>query len=225
VHLFLIEPFWPSSFALFAWLISHQPTVLFSHNKPATSNQPTVLFSQNKSAPVISHQPNEHADWLICRPTCHACILFFSFNPKSQQQLRKKKDGITSHAAAASRGLAPSYISHKCGNTVVYLMSWLMIQIHCKEAGWLGSLCLDWWSKFIVKRQVNLGCTLFGQVAIGVVGGSKPPAVRYGSFLKTLRFSHLGALQLTIGCRLKFAAIICRSNCGWASGGHGPCLD
>jgi hypothetical protein len=41
--------------ALFAWLISHQPTVLFS----ATSNQPAVLFSQNKPAPAISHQPTE----------------------------------------------------------------------------------------------------------------------------------------------------------------------
>jgi hypothetical protein len=29
--------------ALFAWLISHQPAVLFSHN-----NQTAVLFSQNK---------------------------------------------------------------------------------------------------------------------------------------------------------------------------------
>jgi hypothetical protein len=47
--------------ALFAWLISCQPAVLFSHNKPATNNQPAVLFSQNKSAPVISHQPNEQA--------------------------------------------------------------------------------------------------------------------------------------------------------------------
>jgi hypothetical protein len=47
--------------ALFAWLISHQPAVLFSQNKSATSNQPAVLFSQNKSAPVISHQPNEQA--------------------------------------------------------------------------------------------------------------------------------------------------------------------
>jgi hypothetical protein len=45
--------------ALFAWLISHQPTVLFSQNKPATSNQPAVLFSQNK--PAISHQPTEQA--------------------------------------------------------------------------------------------------------------------------------------------------------------------
>jgi hypothetical protein len=44
---------------MFAWLISHQPAVLFSQNKPATSNQPAVLFSQNKSAPAISHRPNE----------------------------------------------------------------------------------------------------------------------------------------------------------------------
>jgi hypothetical protein len=43
-----------ASSALFVWLISHQPTVLFSHNKPATSNQPAVLFSQNESAPAIS---------------------------------------------------------------------------------------------------------------------------------------------------------------------------
>jgi hypothetical protein len=47
--------------ALFAWLISHQPAVLLSHNKPATSNQPAVLFSQNKPAPAISHQPTEQA--------------------------------------------------------------------------------------------------------------------------------------------------------------------
>jgi hypothetical protein len=50
------------TYALFVWLISHQPTLLFSQNKPATSNQPAVLFFQNKSAPAISHQPNEQAD-------------------------------------------------------------------------------------------------------------------------------------------------------------------
>jgi hypothetical protein len=44
---------------MFAWLISHQSTVLFSQNKPATSNQPTIPFSQNKPAPAISHQSNE----------------------------------------------------------------------------------------------------------------------------------------------------------------------
>jgi hypothetical protein len=43
--------------------LSHQPAVLFSHNKPATSNQPAVLFSQNKPAPAISHQPTEQAAW------------------------------------------------------------------------------------------------------------------------------------------------------------------
>jgi hypothetical protein len=43
-------------FALFAWLISHQPTVLFSQNKPAISNQPAVLFSENKPALAIRHQ-------------------------------------------------------------------------------------------------------------------------------------------------------------------------
>jgi hypothetical protein len=47
--------------ALFVCLISHQPTVLLSQNKPAINNQPIVLFSQNKSAPAISHQPNEQA--------------------------------------------------------------------------------------------------------------------------------------------------------------------
>jgi hypothetical protein len=33
------------SFALFAWFISHQPTVFFSQNKTITSNQPALLFS------------------------------------------------------------------------------------------------------------------------------------------------------------------------------------
>jgi hypothetical protein len=47
--------------ALFVWLISHQPAVLFSQKKSAISNQPTVLFSQNKPAPAISHQPTEQA--------------------------------------------------------------------------------------------------------------------------------------------------------------------
>jgi hypothetical protein len=47
--------------AQFVWLISHQPTVVFSQNKPATSNQPAVLSSHNKSAPAISNQPKEQA--------------------------------------------------------------------------------------------------------------------------------------------------------------------
>jgi hypothetical protein len=50
-----------ATISLFAWLISHQPAVLFSQNKSATNNQSAVLFSQNKPAPAISHQPNEQA--------------------------------------------------------------------------------------------------------------------------------------------------------------------
>jgi hypothetical protein len=52
-----MNPSGPGAFALFAWLISHQPAVFFSHNKPATSNEPTLLFSQNKPSPATS-QPN-----------------------------------------------------------------------------------------------------------------------------------------------------------------------
>jgi hypothetical protein len=49
------------SFALFVWLISHQPALLFFQNKPAITNQSAVHFSQNKPAPAISQQPNERA--------------------------------------------------------------------------------------------------------------------------------------------------------------------
>jgi hypothetical protein len=55
IHALLLSFFASMIIALFVWLISHQPALLFSQNKPATSNQPIVLFSQNKSAPTISH--------------------------------------------------------------------------------------------------------------------------------------------------------------------------
>jgi hypothetical protein len=58
---FIIAAQFAQTDTLFAWLISHQPAVLFSQNKPTTSNQPIVLFSHNKSTPAISHQPNEQA--------------------------------------------------------------------------------------------------------------------------------------------------------------------
>jgi hypothetical protein len=38
--------------ALFAWLISHQPAVLFSHNKPATSNQYSSLRTNQHQPPA-----------------------------------------------------------------------------------------------------------------------------------------------------------------------------
>jgi hypothetical protein len=51
--------------ALFAWLISHQPTIPFSQNKPSTSNQPAVLFSQNKPAPATSQTNRLMPDFLF----------------------------------------------------------------------------------------------------------------------------------------------------------------
>jgi hypothetical protein len=64
-------------FALFAWLISHQPAVLFSQNKPATSNHPAVLFSHSKPAPAISHQPTEQAGCLSSNTIISLSVFFF----------------------------------------------------------------------------------------------------------------------------------------------------
>jgi hypothetical protein len=47
--------------SLLVRLISHQPAVLFSQNKPATTNQPAVLFTHKRSASATSHQPTEQA--------------------------------------------------------------------------------------------------------------------------------------------------------------------
>jgi hypothetical protein len=71
--------------SLFVRLISHQPAVLFSQNKPATSNQPAVLFSQNKSAPAISHQPNEQAVEALQTPN--------SMNEWNNNTYAKSSDG------------------------------------------------------------------------------------------------------------------------------------
>jgi hypothetical protein len=43
------------NYSLFVRLISHQPTVFFSQNEPATSNQPAVLFLSEQIS--TSHQP------------------------------------------------------------------------------------------------------------------------------------------------------------------------
>jgi hypothetical protein len=66
---------------MFAWLISHQTVVLFSHNKSATNNQVVVLFSQDKPAPAISHQPNEKGAGLDRRGgTCsNKCKILLKF--------------------------------------------------------------------------------------------------------------------------------------------------
>jgi hypothetical protein len=60
--------------------LSHQPVVLFSHNKPATSNQPAVHFSQNKPAPAISHQPTEQAEYPSSPTACLISYFNSDFN-------------------------------------------------------------------------------------------------------------------------------------------------
>jgi hypothetical protein len=49
---------------LFICLINHEPAVLFSKNKPATSNQPAVLFSEHQQ-PTTS-QTNRPQDGYGC---------------------------------------------------------------------------------------------------------------------------------------------------------------
>jgi hypothetical protein len=78
--------------SLFARLTSHQPTVLFSQNKPAISNQPAVLFSQNKPAPAISHQPTEHAANVLHSATTNVNVVRGSaFSVLSDLKTNKKK--------------------------------------------------------------------------------------------------------------------------------------
>jgi hypothetical protein len=63
---------------LFAWLISHQPVVLFSQNKPASS---TFLSKQISAS--HRHQPNEQAEkryGITHGPFCVPALIFFSFS-------------------------------------------------------------------------------------------------------------------------------------------------
>jgi hypothetical protein len=85
-------------FALIAWLISHQPAVLFSHNKSATSNQPAVLFSQNKPAPAISHQSNEQAD---SSATVNARSAKGMYNPQTAGRLHNLEPIIQTNVQTA----------------------------------------------------------------------------------------------------------------------------
>jgi hypothetical protein len=72
---------------MFVWLISHQPTVLFSRNKSAINNQLAVFSSQNKPAPAISHQPNEQAIHTNSAPTTHHTSQLYFFVTTNQHQL------------------------------------------------------------------------------------------------------------------------------------------
>jgi hypothetical protein len=79
---------------LFAWLISHQPAVLLSQNKPAISNQPAVLFSQNKPTPAISHHPNEQA---VSRSKMISLLIWIISHRTNQSVSSNQSAAISSH--------------------------------------------------------------------------------------------------------------------------------
>jgi hypothetical protein len=83
--------------SLFARLISHQPAVLFSQNKPATSNQPAALFFQNKPAPAISHQPTEQA----------ACCLRLPLLFSATRSAPRHQPGSNRHLHQSRRPIPP----------------------------------------------------------------------------------------------------------------------
>jgi hypothetical protein len=89
--------------ALFAWLISHQPAVLFSHNKSATSNQPAILFSQNKPAPATNHQPNEQT--LRTRRPPHDAAATDSGLFSTERRNRQQQQLVDAHPAVPDQAL------------------------------------------------------------------------------------------------------------------------
>jgi hypothetical protein len=60
--------------SLFAWLISHQPTIFFSQNKPATSNHQPASSTFLSEQTSTSHQPPAKRPGFIF-DTFFACIL------------------------------------------------------------------------------------------------------------------------------------------------------
>jgi hypothetical protein len=130
------------TFTLFAWLISHQPAVLFSHNKPATSNQLAVLFSQNKPAPAISHQPTEQAVveiWFIVaggrgRPWC-----------LSLQYLVCRWSGL---------------YTAKHGGTMSPPMAWLFFYNIMITSRWYCSRCLPLTTRYVLFHALSLSYLL-----------------------------------------------------------------
>jgi hypothetical protein len=71
---------WQFTSTLFVWLISHQPAVLFSQNKPATSNEPTILFLSEQ---ISISQTN--------MPRCTSCSLGLAFKLTRAVQLLNQR--------------------------------------------------------------------------------------------------------------------------------------
>jgi hypothetical protein len=137
--------------SLFAWLISHQLAVLFSHNKPATSNQPRVLFSQNKPAPALSHQPNEQAERLFLKPLIDLKkseillgYLYWGIRTLAMERDVKgaRKLKLRSYKHKSERGgiRRPSGLSPP-GATTNYPWDWVQFQVTTRLSTMLRTMC------------------------------------------------------------------------------------
>jgi hypothetical protein len=115
-----------STFALFVWLISHQPAVFFSQNKPATNNQSTVLFSQNKPAPA------NRTGWLLCMVSLEDLITIHMVYECIPSLIDDDlcTHGISRDLATRSKRLQESRSSHRmrpCFLRVIYYTSYKLI--------------------------------------------------------------------------------------------------
>jgi hypothetical protein len=82
VPFFSLE-FWLLVIALFVWIISHQPAVLFSQSKTAITNQPAVFFLSEQTS--TSHQPPaERTGYMVVLPLQLAIICGASCHPARQ---------------------------------------------------------------------------------------------------------------------------------------------
>jgi hypothetical protein len=118
--------------ALFVWLISHQPTVLFSQNKPAITTQPAVLFSQNK--PVITSQ--QYFSLRTNQPQPSTCTLFvasplacptpasFSYSPSISHSQAQRRALLSSSSSSSSHNfLVPQAVTFSSLVGITGLMS------------------------------------------------------------------------------------------------------
>jgi hypothetical protein len=61
ISLVVLDGFAVLLYALFVWLFSHQPALLFSQNKPAISQQYFPLTTNQHQPSATCHRPNEQA--------------------------------------------------------------------------------------------------------------------------------------------------------------------
>jgi hypothetical protein len=109
----------PGNLALFAWLISHQPAVLFSHNKPATSNQPAVLsLRRNQHQPSAASQLNRLCLWQIS---------FYYFCTQTRNKICMS--GFFLWKSAEASGIQNPSLHHKLFIILIFLNTFFVMRV------------------------------------------------------------------------------------------------